>query len=326
MRTEFERLRTSHSLVNRLRYRLIRLASVMFSAEHRSRARLWFFKTTGMRPLFCYRPKTWGLAWIQRTPRVIVSLTSYPKRIGSVHRVIATLLSQTCKPDKVILWLGEDKFPKKECELPAELLKLREFGLEICWCHDLRSYTKLVPALQAFPDDIIVTADDDVFYPPEWLEVLYSSYREHPQDIHCHLVSQIAVENSNVCPYNSWQWSLNRGRASFGQLLMGVGGVLYPPHALAKESCCVDAFQRISPTNDDMWFWAMAVLNGTKVRLASAASCKVFVDYTANNSDALVNQNTGSECRSDVDFKTILSSFPLVKSRLFSLFDEKQAR
>ena len=31
-------------------------------------------------------------------------------------------------------------------------------------------HTKLVPALKAFPNDILVTADDDVFYPVNWFE------------------------------------------------------------------------------------------------------------------------------------------------------------
>ena len=55
-------------------------------------------------------------------------------------------------------------FPQREENLPRDLLKLRSFGLTIDWCENLRSYKKLIPAIEKYPDDIIVTADDDVFY------------------------------------------------------------------------------------------------------------------------------------------------------------------
>ena len=61
-------------------------------------------------------------------------------------KTIKTLLKQTVKPDKVVLWLAEEQFPQKENELPSELLELQNFGLTIKWCTDIRSYKKLIPA------------------------------------------------------------------------------------------------------------------------------------------------------------------------------------
>lgn len=61
------------------------------------------------------------------------------------------------------------------------------------WCNDLKSYKKLVPALQEFPHDILITADDDLFYEPEWLEKLYNAYLENPQIIHCHRAHYIQL-------------------------------------------------------------------------------------------------------------------------------------
>lgn len=86
---------------------------------------------------------------------LIISLTSHPKRIKNSHIAIESLLKQTIKADKVILWLGKDKFPNKEQDLPNELLKLREKGLTIEWCKDIGSYTKLIPALKKYPNSII---------------------------------------------------------------------------------------------------------------------------------------------------------------------------
>ena len=68
---------------------------------------------TRWKPAF-YRPVTsWGLNNQPREEHMTISLTTYPGRIKTVHFTIETLLNQTMKPDRVVLWLGEDKFPGK---------------------------------------------------------------------------------------------------------------------------------------------------------------------------------------------------------------------
>lgn len=42
--------------------------------------------------------------------KIVVSLTSFPARIKKVHIVIESLLNQTIKPDKIILWLSKEQF------------------------------------------------------------------------------------------------------------------------------------------------------------------------------------------------------------------------
>ena len=99
---------------------------------------------------------SWGLNEDKRTPQLIVSLTTHPARINYVHYTINTLLTQKLKPDKIILWLEEENFPKGESELPQQLLRLKDLGLTIEWCEKLKSYTKLIPALRKYPDDILL--------------------------------------------------------------------------------------------------------------------------------------------------------------------------
>src|ERR1019366_6133497 len=54
--------------------------------------------------------------------RIIVSMTSFPTRIDKVWLVIETILRQTIKPDKIILWLSKDQFSSLD-SLPQKLLK-----------------------------------------------------------------------------------------------------------------------------------------------------------------------------------------------------------
>ena len=102
----------------------------------------------------CPTVKDTGVTTNKRETKIIVSLTTFPGRINTVDKTISTLLTQTLKPDEVILWLAESQFPNKE--LPEQLTKLQQYGLTIKWCEDLRSYKKLIPALEEYPNDIII--------------------------------------------------------------------------------------------------------------------------------------------------------------------------
>ena len=66
---------------------------------------------------------------ISEESSIIVSLTSFPERINTVWLTIVTLLSQTLKPKKVLLWLAKSQF--EGIELPDNLKRLEKYGLEI---------------------------------------------------------------------------------------------------------------------------------------------------------------------------------------------------
>ena len=66
----------------------------------------------------------------ERERRIIVSLTSFPRRISAVWQTIESLMRQELCPDKIILWLSKEQFSSTE-QLPKELQKLCERGLEI---------------------------------------------------------------------------------------------------------------------------------------------------------------------------------------------------
>ena len=222
------------------------------------------------RPGFYHRVTKSGVNVTERREcRVIVSLTSFPTRIHIVVYTIETLLSQTFKPDLVVLWLAKEQFPRREDNLPRRLLNLRKYGLIIRWYHDIRSFKKLIPSLVSYPDDILVTADDDVYYPPSWLDNLVTSYLKDKDAIHCNRGNIIILDDKGFpLPYNSWGLSfLNTSVKGFNVLMTGVGGVLYPPHSLYKDIVDEERFMNLSIDADDLWFWAMAVLANTPIKV-----------------------------------------------------------
>ncbi|MBE0470381.1 MAG: hypothetical protein IBX55_12860 [Methyloprofundus sp.] len=205
---------------------------------------------------------------LEKKPKLIISLTSFPERIPDIFFNLYSLINQTKQPDMLILWLAEEQFPNKEKDLPKRVLNLKKYGLTIRWCKDIKSYKKLIFALKEFPDDIIVTADDDLFYNENWLEILHKSYLNEPQYIHCHRAHEITFnKNKELASYNEWPKCISTDNASFFNFCTTGGGVLYAPDALYKDTLNEELFMKLCPTADDIWFWAMAVLNNKKIRV-----------------------------------------------------------
>ncbi|MFV0521984.1 MAG: hypothetical protein ACK5MI_06105 [Mangrovibacterium sp.] len=200
--------------------------------------------------------------------KVIVSLTSFPAAIVYVAKAIRSIMEGSQLPDKVVLYLTFAQFGKEG--IPQELQSMtKEFSiLEIKnYDQDIRSYRKLVPALEDFPDAIIVTIDDDVWYKKNMLRDLLRLHKEHPHAILTHRAKRIKLN----APYRKWtkyRWYsfvAKRIQPKFTNIQTGVGGVLYPPHSLKKEMIDPKLFTEIAPTTDDIWFWAAAVASGTKI-------------------------------------------------------------
>ena len=231
----------------------------------------WLYQWIRPRPIFYHKVTSIGVTTQEREVPLVVSLTSFPRRKKMVPYTIETILSQTVKPDRVILWLADEQFPKKERELPKHLLRLREYGLEIMWTKDIRSYKKLIPSLQLCPDAVIVTADDDVYYPPTWLEKLYDGYKEQPRMIYCHKCVKVETdEDGNLRPYNNWATMSSHDKVgSFLNMQIGSNGVLYPPYSLYKDVTREDIFMNNALDADDIWFWAMALLVNTTIKVVN---------------------------------------------------------
>lgn len=268
------------------------------------------------RPKFYHHVSSCGINTEEsRSPKFIVSLTSFPVRMKIVSYTIETLLSQTFKPDSVVLWLAEEQFPNGEYNLPKRLLRLKKYGLTICWCNDIRSYKKLVHSLISFPEDILITADDDVYYPPCWLERLVNSYMLDKKSIHCHRGNIIKCdEMGSPMPYNSWGLSfLNDSMKGFNILMTGVGGVLYPPHLLYKDVVREDIFMSIAKDADDLWFWAMAILAGTQIKVVKNNLNDFLPIYMVGNQFLWTTNRVGGN---DIVLSNLLSVYPEIRKLL----------
>lgn len=68
---------------------------------------------------------------------LIVSMASYPPRIKTVSHCIRGLLTQSVRPDRILVWLYEGEFPNGRDDLPRDLLDLEDGIVEICWAPEI---------------------------------------------------------------------------------------------------------------------------------------------------------------------------------------------
>ena len=262
-----------------------------------------------------------GVNTQKRNPQLIVSITSYPERMYDIHYCLYSILTQELKPDKVILWLAQSQFPNKEKDIPQTVLSLKENGLEIKWCEDMKSFKKLLPSLKAYPEDIIVTADDDIYYPEQWLKDLYESYLKHPTCIISQRSREITLnEDYTFKSYNEWPLLKEIKEPSYLNFFTGAGGVLYPPKCLHEDVLDYNLAKKLTPNGDDIWFWIMAVLNKTKIKVVGDYMVRLTYVNPARELN-LINEKTlwysNSKGNNDNNIKNILDNFSEVYNIIY---------
>ncbi len=188
---------------------------------------------------------------------VVISLTSYGKRVSqTLPLTLYTLVNQSVKPGKIVVYLDHENWNEKN--IPDILRHFQKVGVEIRFCEDIRSYKKIIPALRDFPDNPIITVDDDIYYNAHMVEWLVDAYERLPQKSVVGLwACVVRAQNGQYLPYNTWE-DCNHNRTSKSEYALYTGyGTYYPPRIFDKEVMNSDVFMHLCPTADDIWMWAM---------------------------------------------------------------------
>lgn len=234
---------------------------------------------------------------------LIISLTSYPARFNKIHLTLKCLLSQSMAADKVILWIAH----QDKAALTPTILNLQKAGLEIHYCDDLRSYKKIIPTLQVHPDSFIVTADDDLYYWPTWLEELVESYNGNPKEVVCHRAHRIRLgKNGLALPYSQWEYEIDSSPASLLVFPTSGGGCLYPPNIFYSDIQNESKFRTLCPQADDIWLFWMIRLNGVSARKVNKKRNLICWEDTQNVSLFHVNVSDGGN---DVQFGAMIQRY-----------------
>ncbi|NJP41557.1 glycosyltransferase family 2 protein [Oscillospiraceae bacterium HV4-5-C5C] len=247
-----------------------------------------------------------------RSEKIIVSLTSFPARFESLHLVIKSILCQTLKPDRLILYLDDIVLPEM---LPESLTVLKKYGLEIEYrpCN-IKPHKKYYYAMKEHPESIVVTIDDDIMYPNDLISSLYECHKKFENCIVATRSHRILFDaDGKLRKYNDWKWTdENTYEPSMKLVATGCGGVLYPPHCMSDTLFNLELIQKLSLYADDLWLKVMQVLVHTPVVNCNQDIRKkrVVVDGSQEKS---LNASNVHENMNDIYMRNLMKYFNLTE-------------
>lgn len=235
--------------------------------------------------------------------RLVVSLTSYPKRFDVLHLTIKSILAQDMAADVVVLWVAHGDMD----QLPANIRRLERHGLTIRATDDLRSYKKIIPTLAEYGDAFIVTADDDVYYPRHWLRTFCEAYRPGEREVLCYRAHRMAFDGEALAPYDSWSFEITDTEPAPDVFFTGVGGVFYPPGIFHEDVADRARLMELCPSTDDVWLNWMVRLGGAKIRKVGRR--QRFHEWQGSQAVALQNTNRFATAGNDQQIANIIRAY-----------------
>lgn len=195
----------------------------------------------------------------------IVSLASYSKRINTLHICLESIFSQTLMPKKIILYLDNSVAPN---EVPSKVLSYVKKGLDIVFVsNELSSHNKYYYTLKNYPEDVVITVDDDVVYDRLTFSNLMDTHIKYPYSVCSSRVTYMMFDEcNNILPYNSWISEYDKLIYPSKRLVaVGVGGILYPHNIFTDEVFNKEAIRNLALTADDIWLKIMQLMNNIPV-------------------------------------------------------------
>lgn len=194
----------------------------------------------------------------------VVSLTTFGWRYNFVFFTIESILSQTIKPAKIYLWIYKNDKPFILSKWILARQKKR--GLVIIYVdRDVRSYKKLsfILSEKNISFSHVVTADDDVFYPNNWL----SGFVKHPDvssSVLCYRgrVITFKLDGEKLASYKDWPLASESDNFENNILPTGVSGICYPIAALDGRIADFEKIEALCPYADDIWYKLLTTSNG----------------------------------------------------------------
>lgn len=218
----------------------------------------------------------------------VVSLTTHGSRIESVHLAIETIGRGTVRPSRLILWLDDEAAYRN---LSPELQRLARRGLEIRLCKNYGPHTKYYPYVQSESQFTLplVTADDDILYPRNWLKKLNQAFQKSSKTINCNFARHVRLNPEGIGHFLDWR-VCETTKPSFCHHALGVFGVIYPPAFLAELKRVGPGFLDCCPKADDIWLHVQAIRAGYRIQQMEPQAIRFF-DIPGTGGIALWNEN-----------------------------------
>jgi hypothetical protein len=220
----------------------------------------------------------------------VVSLTSFGVRARTVAFTIESIAQGDLLPSRLLLWLDE---PGLLALPPPMLRRLQRRGVEVLPTQNWGPHKKYYPFVssQTAFDRPLVTADDDVLYPADWLSGLAKRYAADRESVHCYRARVVALNAGRFTPYASWS-ECSSNAPSHRHFSIGMAGVLLPPPLLHELRRSGSDFVATCPRTDDIWLNLHAQRRGARVRQVHATP-SYFMLLPGTQKVGLLHGNVG---------------------------------
>lgn len=220
---------------------------------------------------------------------ITLSLTSYSDRLKTVWYTIESLAQGSVLPARFILWVDEEEF---DVENYPELKRLQARGLEIRHTVNYGPHKKAYPyALETGGEEnVLVTADDDILYPKDWLRHLYAASVKYPGEFLGYRTHRFTLdEQGNIAPYRQWVYGTDN-EAFYSNFITTGAGTIFPKTLLKALKEAGEEFLKKSPKADDIWVNVIALRSGHKARKIDHQGM-TFISIPRTQRNALHHQN-----------------------------------
>jgi GR25 family glycosyltransferase involved in LPS biosynthesis len=208
---------------------------------------------------------------METTNRIIVSLTVIDSRLGLLKRVVQSIFEQTRQPDIIHIFYSREPFLYDKGIQPEQMVliynelqltNLSNISLIVSETPNIGPYRKLIPALQLYKNDIIITIDDDHEHDSHFIEQFVKAYIQHKcivcsggKRIDLHLRDS-SREHLQPTEY-PWMHILPEG----------FGGILYHSKMFQDDFIYYDysRLSELSMKNDDLFFRFYTFYSGIPV-------------------------------------------------------------
>lgn len=227
--------------------------------------------------------------------RVILSCTTSPLRLPKLHNVLSQLdltlvhrvvvalpekyMNRQAYPDELPLWMQDSTL--------VEIVRVP---------HDPGPICKLVPALQRYPNDVIVTVDDDIQHSPNLIVELVKVMGAHRDEATGEYpIAAGRASFDNYWGFDARVWPrvdtpVRLPSCSVFQVAEGFGGVAYPAWRLDPEEMLrYSALSKATRMSDDLVISYHAALQ--QVPVVGMQALEVRPYQYGLQGDALHNQD-----------------------------------
>jgi len=239
---------------------------------------------------------------------VLIGLTSIRGRERALCRSLDSLLAQRLpaggRAVELHLFLSREPylldpgFAELPPSLRQRLRRSRASGLplQLHWVENSGPYRKLLPLLarltpeQQALDPLLITADDDTLYPPDWLCRLVEA-QERLGCVVAFRGRRLLLEQGLPAPYRAW---IRDDRALLEPSLLtvptGKDGICYRLSHLDHRVADLPMALRIAGHADDLWFKLHCLLTGTPAALLHHSLEQEFTELTPEGQPVVKGQ------------------------------------